>query len=224
LNSFDKTASRIRGIIPALYTPFDRDGNINLKILPKQIEFLSNAGCSGFFVGGSSGEGALQSVRERKMFAEAVIEEVNHRLPVIIHVGAMNPEDSYELAGFSKKMGADAISSIVPYFYNYTVSEVVDYYRKLASAAELPLIVYYMPAIANHNSCLEDFINGILSIPEVIGIKYTDSDLYRLQIIQNITPKSIIVYRSQPAGGTSVRARPPGQYATTRAVAWRASR
>ena len=70
----------IKGIIPAIYTPFTDGGKPDLKILGKYFEYLIGAGCDGFFVSGSNGECFLQSKDERLLFTEAVVKELAGRL------------------------------------------------------------------------------------------------------------------------------------------------
>ena len=70
----------LKGIMPALLTPFDKDGEINLAVAREMIEFHLASGMSGFYILGSTGEGLLLSQAERRAYAEAVIQQVRGSL------------------------------------------------------------------------------------------------------------------------------------------------
>lgn len=182
------------GIMPALMTPADRNGKINLKVLPSFIEFLLQAGCSGFFVGGSTGEGFLQTLEERLRFARAVMQIVRKRVPVILHVGAMNPADAFRLAEEGGKLGVLAVSSVIPFYYDYALDEIAWYYRRIRAASGLPLILYYLPSNTNKVIAVEQFCNSLVTIEGVAGIKYTDSDLNKMMMVSALSPRPLVFF------------------------------
>jgi len=182
------------GIMPALMTPIGKDGKINFKVLPDFIEFLLKAGCSGFFVGGSTGEGFLQTVEERARFARAVMQIVRNRVPVILHVGAMNPSEAFRLAEEGARLGVAAVSSVIPFYYDYALDEIEWYYRRISDASGLPLILYYLPGNTNKVISVEQFCGSLAAIPGVAGLKYTDSDLNKLMMVAALSPRPLALF------------------------------
>jgi N-acetylneuraminate lyase len=182
------------GIMPALMTPFGKTGKLNLGVLPSFIEFLLQAGCKGFFVGGSTGEGFLQTVEERERFAHAVMGIVKKRVPVILHVGAMNPAEAYRLAKAGGSLGVSAVSSVIPFYYDYALDEIAGYYRRIQEASGLPLILYYLPGNTNKVISIEQFCNNLLTIPGVAGMKFTDSDLNKMQMAAALGPRPLAIF------------------------------
>lgn len=176
-----KAELSVSGIIPALLTPFSNQGDLNLKILGKYLRYLGDAGCNGYFVSGANGECFLQTVEERFKFTEAVIKELAGEKPVIFHVGAINPQEAYDLAEKAKKIKPAAISSVIPFYYGYNIKEISEYYKKLVKLSELPLIVYYAPENSGIKISNSEFIEHVISLPGVAGIKYTHSDLFQMQ-------------------------------------------
>ena len=176
----------IKGVLPALATPSDSEGNLDLGPLAALINFTMERGVSGFFVGGSTGEGFGLHCDERKLLAEAVMNEVNGKVPVIIHVGSMNFRDVIELSKHAAKIGADAVSSVVPFYYIYNLEEVRDYYRAISDASGLPVIVYDLAQVANTVFPPEKFIEAILSIDGIYGVKFTNPDMVRLSRLKEI--------------------------------------
>jgi N-acetylneuraminate lyase len=171
------------GIIPALFTLFGKNRELNLKPLPKYLAYLFNAGCDGVFVGGSNGECFLQSVTERKNFAEAVLSETGGKKPVILHIGSINPADAFDLAKAARSMNIHAVSSVAPFYYNYTIKETAEYYKKLILASEKPMIVYYIPENTGVRISSDEFTEKIINLPGVAGIKYTHTDLFQMQTL-----------------------------------------
>lgn len=184
----------LSGIIPALFTPFTKDDKLNLEILPAHLQFLLDAGCAGFFVSGSTGEGFLQTAEERIRFARAVMRTLRGRAPVILHVGAMNPGDARRLAAAAGEMGAAAISSVMPFYYNYAMDEIAAYYREIQAASGLPMIIYYLPDNTNRVVTLDQFCGSLLTLPGVIGVKYTHADLYQMQMLAALSPRPIALF------------------------------
>ena len=179
---YSRDMRHIQGIIPALVTPFDYDFNVPAKPLEQLLERVYSAGCDGVYVNGNTGEGLLQTVATRKQVAEIVAGASPRDKAVIIHVGATRPDDALELARHAKSLNVAAVSSLPP-LGGYTYGEIRGYYESLAAAADLPVLVYYFPEVAPSINRLDQVLD-LCSIPGVIGLKFTDFDLYRLERIK----------------------------------------
>jgi len=175
---------KITGILPALLTPFDREGQVDLKTAGKIVRRALDAGCSGFFVGGSSGEGLLLSADERKRLAEGVVKEVAGAGAVIVHVGAPSTDEAADLARHARRIGADAVGSIPPIYYGVGVQGLMDHYRLIGEASDLPLYVYYFPGATGVSVTAQDFAGRLSGIPTLRGLKFTDYNLFLMRQIQ----------------------------------------
>ena len=175
---------KITGVLPALLTPFDRDGGVDLKAALKIVRRGMDAGCSGFFVCGSTGEGLLMSSDERKRVAEAVVKEVAGAARVIVHVGTASTDQAADLARHAGKVGADAVGSIPPFYYSFGIQEIVGHYRTIGEASDLPLYVYYIPRATGVSLGATDFVEGLSTIPTLRGLKFTDYNFYLMRQIQ----------------------------------------
>ena len=103
-----------KGILPALCTPFDSNGELNTNLVGPLVQRLLAAGANGFFVCGGTGEGKSMTVPERRQMASVVIHEVAGAVPNILHVGGAPTRDCIELAKHAAEAGADAIASVAP--------------------------------------------------------------------------------------------------------------
>ena len=110
---------KYQGVIPAFYACYDGNGKVSAERVRALTKYLIGKGVTGLYVGGSSGECIYQSVEERKLTLENVMEEAKGKVTVIAHVACNNTADSMELAAHAQSLGVDAIASIPPiYFQN----------------------------------------------------------------------------------------------------------
>ncbi len=167
--------NEIRGVIPALLTPFDENEKLDLTRTRALTAELLHQGVTGLYLTGSTGEGFLCDADERKAFVETVVDEVKGRVPVIVHVGAISTCTSEELARHAAQAGVDAVSSVPPIYWKFSNDEIAAYYADVVQAAGLPMIVYNI-ALAGLVSF--DMIKRLGAIEGVEGIKYTSATLY----------------------------------------------
>jgi N-acetylneuraminate lyase len=118
----------------------------------------------------------------RQQVAEEAIRSSPPGKIVIIHVGASNLADAVQLARHAERTGASAVSSLPP-TGSGTFAELRQYYRDLAAATGLPLLVYFFPELCSCIFTLDQILE-LCEIPGVVGLKFTDFDLYKLQQIQ----------------------------------------
>ena len=105
--------SLIQGILPALITPFDQDGNVKVDVAQPLVDWYVREGAAGLYLLGWTGEGAYISVPKRKTWTEAVLKAARGRVEVWVHVGySSNLQDGVELAEHAGRHGADAVSSV----------------------------------------------------------------------------------------------------------------
>lgn len=177
------------GIMPALVTPLTREEKINEDTARKLMNWLLDCGMDGFYICGATGEGPVVAPGERMRLAEAAREITAERgAKCIVHVGAIDLTTAKELARHAGRIGADAISSVPPFFFGYGEKEIARYYTELAEAAELPLIMYCSP-LAGVNITW-DMVDRFMDIPHAIGVKWTSYDyftMHRIKALRNGT-------------------------------------
>lgn len=173
---------RYSGIFPALVTPFDEKGKINGCAIQNLIDHLIEQGVSGFYICGSSGESYLLSMAERKYLIDAVSEAINGRVKLIANIGMFATEHGIDLAEYAEKKGADAISSVPPFYFHFTMDDYYQYYKDLAESVSIPLLLYNVPALSGVKLTAGD-IERLINIPGVMGMKHTSYDLFHLQML-----------------------------------------
>lgn len=181
MSSNEESKGAMRGVLPAVVTPFDRHGEFIPATLERLLARLYETGVHGVYVCGQTGEGLLQTVEARQRVAEVAVRCSPRGSNVIVHVGAACMPDAIQLANHAARIGASAVSSLPP-CGNYTFAEVRNYYDRLARATELPLLVYYFPEVSQTVASLNEILE-LCTIPNVVGLKFTDFDLFKLHQI-----------------------------------------
>ncbi|WP_321471189.1 dihydrodipicolinate synthase family protein [uncultured Paludibaculum sp.] len=172
------------GILPAVITPLDENEQFAPKPFERLVEMLYAQGCHGLYVCGQTGEGPLLPPAQRRLVAEAAVRNSPRGKSVVIHVGAHTTRETIELARHAQSIGATAVSSLPP-TGPWSFSEIKSFYSSVASAVDIPTIVYFFPELYPVISNL-DCILELLQIPNVIGLKFTHYNLYQLEICRGL--------------------------------------
>ena len=178
------------GFWPALITPYTPDDHINVTVLAELVDYHLGKGVSGFYVCGSTGEGAFQTVEERILVTETVMTQVADRVPIIVHVGAAVVNDAVRLAQHAQRIGAAGISSILPPVV-YNLQGVVPFFERIAAAApELPFLPYLYGFSRDAMALMRDLAH----IPNLAGTKYTGPNMYEMSQIVRFRPEGWTVF------------------------------
>jgi 4-hydroxy-tetrahydrodipicolinate synthase len=138
-------ALNLKGVMQSPVTPLKADFSPDLETFEKLLDFHVRTGATAISWPHHKGESLNLTIAERKAFAEVAVKVVAKRIPVSIHVSALAVEDSMELARHAQQIGADAIIAITPYFWHPTVESLYDYFVRLGTSIDLPLIAYNSP-------------------------------------------------------------------------------
>lgn len=171
-----KTRHEYTGLIAAVFSPMHPDGRLNLEQVPAMAGGLIEAGVQGFYVCGTTGEGALLSSGERCDIAAAYVAAARGRVPVIVHVGHDSLVEARQLARRAQEAGADAIAAVPPtYFRPASAESLVDCFGEIcAGAPDLPFFYYHIPALTGVNISVIEFLSLAADrLPSLVGLKYT---------------------------------------------------
>ena len=172
---------KIKGLIVAPFTPFNKNGELDLSPIPAYGKLLQNNGLIGVFINGSSGEGYMLTVEERMKLAEKWVSTVPEGFKVIVHVGATCIKDSHKLAQHAQEIGAFGIGAMAsPFPKAGRVEELVKYCEEIACGApDLPFYFYHIPVLNGVYLPMLPFLKAAEDrIPNLAGIKYTYENLY----------------------------------------------
>ena len=180
-----------KGVIPAVLSVFDKDENLDEQGTREFIRYLMSMDIGGLYVTGSTGETWLMTAEERMRQVEIVMEEVGDQVPVVVHVGAMSTREAIRLAKHAESCGAAGVSSVPPFYFKYNADQIFHYYKDVAEATSLPMIVYNIPLAG---MMTVDQIIRLSTIENVKGVKYTGTALYEVTQIKDGCKAGFQVY------------------------------
>jgi 4-hydroxy-tetrahydrodipicolinate synthase len=169
----------LKGVIPAIVTPFATDGELDRDGLVRLTRFLLDNGVHGIMTTGGNGEFPHLLREEKRMVTETVAKEVKGVVPVIAGTAACSTRETLLLSKDAKEAGADAVILTPPYFYKLPDESTLKHFKTLSDDLEIPIIVYNNPLYTGNNLS-PDLIDKIANYKGVIGLKQSNSDLGQL--------------------------------------------
>lgn len=142
--------SEFRGSYSVIVTPFAADGSaIDLDALARFLDWQLESGVPGLIVLGTTGEFLTVTDEERTQLVAATVDHVAGRIPVL--VGSMNAStaNAVRYSREAQELGADGLMIVPPYYYTPTEDEIFGYYRAIAEAVTLPIMLYNNPVTSN---------------------------------------------------------------------------
>ena len=161
------------GILPAIATPMGTDGRFDEAAFREVMEFNIQAGVDGFWVAGGTGESVLLDDEENMAIARAASDQNRGRIKNIMHVGAPTTLRAARLAENAAAAGVEAICCVPPFFYRQTDENIVEHYRTVAAAADLPLFVYNLPQSTGVEITPELMAKIQDGVPQLKGLKHS---------------------------------------------------
>ncbi len=179
-----KDLSKYQKMIPAFYACYDAAGEISPPAVQALTRHLIAKGVEGVYVGGSSGECIYQSVEERKLVLENVMEAADGKLCVIAHVACNNTKDSMVLARHAQEMGVDAIAAIPPIYFHLPDHAIARYWNDICSAApDTDFVIYNIPQLAGVGLSLP-LLREMLKNPNVAAVKSSSTSVQDIQLFR----------------------------------------
>jgi dihydrodipicolinate synthase/N-acetylneuraminate lyase len=162
----------VRGIVLPNPTVFLEDGRVDEKLMRDLTEWFVACGVHAFFILGSYGQGPAMNPEERKKVAEIVVQQVKHRVPCIVHIGAVDPFTAIDLGAHAKSIGADAVGHVGPYYYaDRSEYEVIEHFKMVDRAVGMPILVYNNPRYSGYNIHPGFMARLVDAVPNIFGAK-----------------------------------------------------
>jgi len=135
----------VEGSWPALVTPFTHADEVNYGVLRQLVGFHAENNSDGVLLLGSTGEAILLTRDERKRIIDTVINEAGGKLPVMVGVAAVSTRETLENARYAEDAGADCGLIVQPPYIKPTQVALYQYFKDVADAVDLPLVIYNNP-------------------------------------------------------------------------------
>jgi 4-hydroxy-tetrahydrodipicolinate synthase len=188
----------IQGSIPAILTPMQAGGSLDLPALQRLLDWHIGEGSDAVVVVGTTGESPTVNYDEHCSLIETTVRHVAGRIPVIAGTGANSTAEAIELARFARQAGADAHLSVVPYYNKPTQEGLFRHFKSIAEAVDLPMILYNVPG-RTVADLANDTTLRLAQVPGIVGIKDATANIERGSDLLKRAPATFSVYSGDDA-------------------------
>ncbi|UQZ91189.1 4-hydroxy-tetrahydrodipicolinate synthase [Deltaproteobacteria bacterium Smac51] len=166
---------KFRGVVTAIVTPF-KNGEVDEDALRKHIRFQIEGGVQGLVPCGTTGESPTLSHEEHNRVVAITVEEAAGKVAVLAGAGSNSTREAIALAVHAKKVGADGLLMVTPYYNKPTPEGIFLHYKAVSEAVDLPIMLYNIPGRCGVNILPETMVK-LAEIPNVVGVKEATGDL-----------------------------------------------
>ena len=163
-------------VLTAMVTAFHDDGSVDVDGTARVAEHLVAHGNDGVVVSGTTGESPTTTTEEDGAILRAVIDAVGDRATVVAGVGTNSTAHSVELAEQAARLGADGVLLVTPYYSKPSQSGVLAHFRAVASASDLPVMLYDVPGRTGTRIAPSTY-EAARSMETVVAVKDATGDL-----------------------------------------------
>ena len=174
-----------QGIYPALLTPFNAKNSIDFDMFKKNLNIQLDAGIDGIVIGGSLGEASTLLNSEKLELLQIGKDAMNRPVPTIINIAEQSTKCAIEAAKDAEKNGADGIMLLPPMRYKADGAETVTYFRAVADATGLPIIVYNNPYDYKIEVTLGMF-EELADVPSIQAVKESTRNVTNITRMKNL--------------------------------------
>jgi 4-hydroxy-tetrahydrodipicolinate synthase len=177
--------SRIAGYAPALPTPFDKTGGIDVEAFEELCNRQIQHGATALVVCGTTGEAPTLTPAEHITLVQTAVRVARGQVPVIAGAGSNSTSHAIELTQEAAAAGADGILSVVPYYNKPTQAGLYEHFRAIAQSSGLPIILYDVPS---RTACglADETVARLAELPRIIGLKDATGDVTRPLRLQSL--------------------------------------
>jgi 4-hydroxy-tetrahydrodipicolinate synthase len=170
---------KLEGIWTPIPTPLTKHGRVDTDATRRLVDFHIENGIDGLLPLGTSGEFALLSREEREVLVSRVVDQADHRVPVVAGVSDPSIERVLQLSSDAKKAGADAVIATPPYYFTTTDEGHYHHFKTISEAIDLPLLIYNIPEWT-HSFVTPETVQSLADEKLVVGMKYTEYNFLNL--------------------------------------------
>ncbi len=134
-----------QGVFPALTTKFTTDDKLDYSLFQKNLQAQLDAGVHGVILGGTLGESSVLTNEEKFALVKFTVENVNGTVPVIMNIAEGSTREAIKLAAEAEQCGATGLMMLPPMRYKSDHRETVAYFKGVANATKLPIMIYNNP-------------------------------------------------------------------------------
>jgi dihydrodipicolinate synthase/N-acetylneuraminate lyase len=173
-----------QGVYPALLTPFTQDDRLDLLLFEKNLEAQVAAGVHGVIIGGSLGEASTLQFEEKRELVLLAKAKLRDTIPVILNIAEASTAEATALAKHALSWGAGGLMLLPPMRYKSDDRETATYFKSVAVATDLPIMIYNNPVdykIDFHPALFDQLVE----YPTIQALKESSRDVTNLTRMLN---------------------------------------
>jgi 4-hydroxy-tetrahydrodipicolinate synthase len=191
----------IGGILTAMVTPFDKDGEVDEDATVRLVHHLLDNGSDGLVITGSTGEGATLTDDEKARLWEIAVAEAGDAT-VIAGTGTYDTRHSVELTERATEVGVDAVLVVTPYYVRPNRRGIKAHYETVAGATDLPVVAYNIPS-RTATDMPNDLLAELAQIDNVVAVKQARyDDLAAIDGLDLLAGNDDVLAKTMDLGGT----------------------
>ncbi|MBW8012743.1 MAG: 4-hydroxy-tetrahydrodipicolinate synthase [Chloroflexi bacterium] len=171
--------NELKGVIPAIVTPFDEDEMVDESALRAVTKHVVDNGVHGIMTTGGTGEFPLLSREEKKEVTRIVVEASEGKAPIIAGTAACSTREVLQLIEDTAEVGAAAAIVTPPFYFILPEEALYQHYVEIAKFSPIPIVVYNNPLYTGNNLS-PNLLARLAEVDNVIGLKQSQDDLGQL--------------------------------------------
>jgi 4-hydroxy-tetrahydrodipicolinate synthase len=172
------------GVFPALTTKFTADDKLDLPLFKKNLNAQLDAGVNGIVLGGTLGEASVLTTAEKEQLIKFSVEKCAGKVPVILNIAEGSTKEALQQAAYAKAWGAEGIMMLPPMRYKSDHRETVAYFKTVADATDLPVMIYNNPVDYKIEVTL-DMFDELQACKNITAVKESTRDVSNVTRMKN---------------------------------------
>ncbi len=185
---------RWQGVFPAVTTPFREDLSVDLDFLPRHLEKMLGAGCTGFVPLGSLGESATLTFEEKGEILETCRRALSGRAPLVAGIAALSTAEAMVTARLAREKGCDGLMVLPPYVYRPDRRETAAHFSAVIGATSLPCMLYNNPIAYGTDVSAEELAALASRHANLEAVKESSGDVRRIAAIRSLLRDRVAIF------------------------------
>ncbi|TMI92927.1 MAG: dihydrodipicolinate synthase family protein [Bacteroidetes bacterium] len=173
-----------KGVLPALTTPFTANDELDLPMFEKNLSAQLQAGVHGVIIGGSLGEASTLTTNEKEALVKCALENVGKKVPVVLNIAESSTSDALQQVKLAKHWNVQGLMLLPPMRYKSDDRETVTYFKMIANATDLPIMIYNNPVDYKIEVTL-DMFEEMIECENITAVKESTRDVSNVTRMRN---------------------------------------
>lgn len=173
-----------KGVFPAITTQFTANDELDMAMFDLSLQSQINAGVHGIVLGGTLGEASTLTVAEKEKLVKFAIQKAARKIPIILNIAESSTREALQQTTNAKTWGADGLMLLPPMRYKSDDGETVTYFKTIANATDLPIMIYNNPVDYKIEVTL-DMFDELKECKNITAVKESTRDVSNVSKMRN---------------------------------------